>query len=80
MQQALAHAPPQAGLGAVEFKPSGLPALLLMVRETAPEYLQRFVPYVDALLWLEQMQAPSVPPAAAARRKPWAKAAKPRPT
>ena len=53
---------------------------LTLMRETAPEYLQRFVPYVDALLWLEQMQAPSVKPAAAARRKPRAKAAKPRPT
>ena len=77
MQQALAHVPPQAG----PLNSSHLVyRALLLMRETAPEYLQRFVPYVDALLWLEQMQAPSVPPAAAARRKPRAKAAKPRPT
>ena len=77
VQQALAHVPPQAG----PLNSSHLVyRALLLMRETAPEYLQRFVPYVDALLWLEHMQAPSVPPAAAARRKPRAKAAKPRPT
>lgn len=77
VQQALAHVPPQAG----PLNSSHLVyRALLLMRETAPEYLQRFVPYVDALLWLEQMQAPSVPPAAAARRKPRAKAAKPRPS
>ena len=77
VQQALAHVPPQAG----PLNSSHLVyRALLLMRETAPEYLQRFVPYVDALLWLEQMQAPSVPPAAAARRKPRGKAAKPRPT
>jgi hypothetical protein len=35
------------------------------MRDTAPEYLQRFVPYVDALLWLDTMQSPS--PAQATR-------------
>jgi len=66
VQQALAHVPPQAG----PLNSSHLVyRALLLMRETAPEYLQRFVPYVDALLWLEQMQAPAVPPPATARRK-----------
>jgi hypothetical protein len=66
VQQALAHVPPQAG----PLNSSHLVyRALLLMRETAPEYLQRFVPYVDALLWLEQMQAPGVPPPVAARRK-----------
>ena len=66
LRQALAQVPPQAG----PLNSSHLVyRALLLMRETAPEYLQRFVPYVDALLWLEQMQAPGVPPPVAARRK-----------
>ncbi len=62
VQQALAQVPPQAGpLNSSQL----VYRALLLMRDTAPEYLQRFVPYVDALLWLDTMQSPS--PAQATR-------------
>lgn len=68
VQQALAQVPPQAGpLNSSQL----VYRALLLMRETSPEYLQRFVPYVDALLWLEKMQTPGPVPAtrATVRRK-----------
>lgn len=67
VQQALAQVPPQAGpLNSSQL----VYRALLLMRDTAPEYLQRFVPYVDALLWLDQMQSPSpAQPARAGTRR-----------
>jgi hypothetical protein len=41
---------------------------LRLMRELSPEYLHRFVAYVDGLLWLEQLNATSAPATADTRR------------
>jgi len=62
LRQALAQVPVQAGpLNSHHL----VHRALVLMQGVAPEYLQRFVPYVDALLALDQMQAP-----ARARRAP----------
>ena len=68
LRQALAQVPAQAGpLNSHHL----VHRALMLMQATSPEYLQRFVPYVDALLALEQMQAPPAPAAPArARRAP----------
>lgn len=72
VSQALSRAPQNAGPLNSEFLV--LQALTRM-RDIAPAYLEQFVPYVDALLWLEQPAPPAAPPARASgrrRRKPGA--------
>lgn len=72
LRQTLAQVPPQAGpLNALHL----LHRALVGMHGISPDYLQHFVAQVDALLWLEQVQAASLPvarPRAAggARRKP----------
>lgn len=68
LRQTLAQVPAQAGplnSNAVVHR-----ALVLM-QEVSPAYLQRFVAYADALLWLEHQQSPVMPNTARmeARRK-----------
>lgn len=57
--QALATAPPNAG-------PLNSHSLILqslkLMRDTAPDYLNRFMTYADALLWLDQANSGSAPP------------------
>ncbi|BCN39944.1 hypothetical protein ALDI51_32630 [Alicycliphilus denitrificans] len=66
LRQALAQVPPQAGpLNSHHL----VHRALVLMRETSPEYLQRFVPYVDALLALDQMQAPPPPAPAPVRSR-----------
>lgn len=67
LRQALAQVPAQAGpLNSHHL----VHRALVLMQGTSPEYLQRFVPYVDALLALDQMQAPPPPAPARARRTP----------
>ncbi len=72
LRQTLAQVPPQAGpLNALHL----LHRALVGMHGISPDYLQHFVAQVDALLWLEQVHAASLPvarPRAAggARRKP----------
>ncbi|WP_367068214.1 DUF2894 domain-containing protein [Oryzisolibacter sp. LB2S] len=68
LRQALAQVPAQAGpLNSHHL----VHRALMLMQAASPEYLQRFVPYVDALLALEQMQAPPAPAAPTrARRAP----------
>ena len=67
LRQALAQVPVQAGpLNSHHL----VHRALVLMQGTSPEYLQRFVPYVDALLALDQMQAPPPPAPARARRAP----------
>ena len=69
LRQALAQVPAQAGpLNSHHL----VHRALMLMQATSPEYLQRFVPYVDALLALDQMQAPQppAPPVRARRRAP----------
>ena len=72
LTQALAQAPENAG-------PLNSHQLVLrslaVMRDTAPDYLNRFMSYVDALLWLEQAESQPVAPTAPAgdaakKRKP----------
>ncbi|GAO24234.1 DUF2894 domain-containing protein [Alicycliphilus denitrificans] len=66
LRQALAQVPPQAGpLNSHHL----VHRALVLMRETSPEYLQRFVPYVDALLALDRMQAPPPPAPAPVRSR-----------
>ncbi|MBS0608606.1 MAG: DUF2894 domain-containing protein [Proteobacteria bacterium] len=72
LRQALAQVPAQAGpLNSHHL----VHRALVLMQTTAPEYLQRFVPYVDALLALDQMQAPPPPAPVRARRAPASRAA-----
>ena len=58
LHQALAQVPPQAGpLNSHHL----VHRALVLMRETSPAYLQRFVAQVDALLSLDQMQAVPLP-------------------
>ena len=58
VRQVFAQVPPQAGpLNSHQL----VYRSLLLMRETSPEYLQRFVVYVDTLLALDQMQRPVAP-------------------
>lgn len=41
---------------------------LSLMREMSPGYLQQFLSYTDALMWMEQMTASAVPPAKEAPR------------
>ncbi len=72
LRQTLAQVPPQAGpLNALHL----LHRALVGMHGISPDYLQHFVAQVDALLWLEQVQAASLPvarprAAGATRRKP----------
>ncbi len=70
LRQTLAQVPPQAGpLNALHL----LHRALVGMHGISPEYLQHFVAQVDALLWLEQVQAAALPPSTArarARGKP----------
>lgn len=72
LRQTLAQVPPQAGpLNALHL----LHRALVGMHGISPDYLQHFVAQVDALLWLEQVQAASLPvarprAASGARRKP----------
>ncbi|MGY6269357.1 DUF2894 domain-containing protein [Achromobacter denitrificans] len=50
---------------------------LSLMRELSPGYLQQFLSYTDALMWMEQMAAASAPPKEAAR--PARKAARGKP-
>lgn len=68
LRQVLAHVPPQAGpLNSHHL----MHRALVLMRETSPAYLQRFVTHVDTLLWLDQLQASlvAVPARAQKRRK-----------
>lgn len=67
LRQAFAQVPPQAGpLNSHHL----VHRALVLMRDTSPEYLQRFVAHVDALLWLDQMQSAAVPlPARAQGRR-----------
>lgn len=66
LRQALAQVPPQAGpLNSHHL----VHRALVLMQGTSPEYLQRFVPYVDALLALDQMQAPPPPAPAPVRSR-----------
>lgn len=67
LRQALAQVPAQAGpLNSHHL----VHRALLLMQGASPEYLQHFVPYVDALLALDQMQAPAAPAPVRARRAP----------
>lgn len=62
LRQTLAQVPPQAGpLNALHL----LHRALVQMRDISPDYLQHFVEHVDALLWLEQVQAAATPAAGA---------------
>lgn len=66
LRQTLAQVPPQAGpLNALHL----LHRALVGMHGISPEYLQHFVAQVDALLWLEQVQAASLPSSSMARAK-----------
>lgn len=67
LRQALAHVPPQAGpLNSHHL----MHRALVLMRDTSPAYLQRFVAHVDTLLWLDQLQSALVAvPARAERRR-----------
>lgn len=55
LRQALAQVPAQAGpLNSNHL----VHRALVTMQETSPAYLQRFVNYVDTLLWLDQQQTP----------------------
>ncbi|MNR57450.1 hypothetical protein D3C85_1782330 [compost metagenome] len=45
------------------------------MREVSPGYLQQFLSYTDALMWMEQMTAATAPPAKDAPRAGAAKKA-----
>ena len=45
------------------------------MREVSPGYLQQFLSYTDALMWMEQMTAAAAPPAKEAPRAGAAKKA-----
>lgn len=71
LRQTLAQVPPQAGpLNALHL----LHRALVGMHGISPEYLQHFVAQVDALLWLEQVQAASLPSSSVARAKARGKA------
>lgn len=58
LRQVFEQVPPQAGpLNSHHL----VHRALVLMRDTSPEYLQRFVVYVDTLLALDQMQRPVVP-------------------
>lgn len=68
LRQAFAQVPPQAGpLNSHHL----VHRALVLMRDTSPEYLQRFVAHVDALLWLDQMQSAAIamPARAQGRRR-----------
>ena len=68
LRQALAHVPPQAGpLNSHHL----MHRALVLMRDTSPAYLQRFVAHVDTLLWLDQLQSAlvAVPTRAERRRR-----------
>ena len=66
LRQTLAQVPPQAGpLNALPL----LHRALVGMHGISPEYLQHFVAQVDALLWLEQVQAAALPSSSMARAK-----------
>jgi len=73
LHQALAQVPLQAGpLNSHHL----VHRALVLMQGTSPEYLQRFVPYVDALLALDQMQAPPPPTPVRSRRAAASRAAR----
>lgn len=71
LRQTLAQVSPQAGpLNALHL----LHRALVGMHGISPEYLQHFVAQVDALLWLEQVQAASLPSSSISRAKARGKA------
>ena len=65
LRQALAQVPAQAGpLNSHHL----VHRALVLMQDASPEYLQRFVPYVDALLALDQLQSPPPPGPVRSRR------------
>lgn len=77
VNQALAAAPPNAG-------PLNSHALMLqalkLMRDTAPDYLVRFLAHADTLLWLEQANSRPLPAKKAAGRSKAAPRRTPTPT
>ena len=66
LRQALAQVPAQAGpLNSNHLVHRALVAM----QEISPAYLQRFVNYVDTLLWLDQQQTATSPAATSARQE-----------
>ncbi len=73
LRQVLAQVPPQAGpLNSHHL----VHRALVLMQDTSPEYLQHFVPYVDALLALDRMQAPPPPAPVRSRRAAVSRAAR----